>query len=146
VAAAKPVRTKAATDAGELAMAMRQGFCSVAAEREGGAGDGRRVELVVGGDAAARATRVRVVAVEGASPGLAADLAAGDAARAMCAGGGRSIVIGGTAMTGGEPTLTVTSDGPVTVVARTVEAETLAGPVEVSPGGAAALAWGPARR
>jgi hypothetical protein len=146
-AAAKPVRTAPPRNAAERAMSMRQGFCCVDSGGAGAAADGRRVELVVGGDAAARATSVRVVARRASTPGRAADLAAGDDGWVLCAGAGRSVVIGGAAMTGGEPALTVTSDGRVAVLARTAEGRTLAAPAEVGPSGApAALAWGAAAR
>ena len=133
----------------DSAMVMLHGFCAV---QPGGEAGGtpeapRRVELIVGGDATTRATRITVVVRAAAAPGLTADLAAGDDAHAMCAGPGRSIIIGGTAMFIGQPTLTLASNGPVTVLARTVQAETLAGPVEVRPGGPqTVLAWGPAAR
>ena len=131
----------------DSAMVMLHGFCAVqpGGEAAGAAEAPRRVELIVGGDATTRATRITVVVTAAAAPGLTADLTAGRDAHAMCAGPGRSIIIGGTAMFIGQPTLTLASNGPVTVLARTVQAETLAGPIEVRPGGApAALAWGPA--
>ena len=133
----------------DSAMVMLHGFCAVqnGPESAGAAEVPRRVELIVGGDATTRSTRITVVVTAAAAPGLAADLTAGSDAHAMCAGPGRSIIIGGTAMFIGRPTLTLTSDGPVTVLARTVQAETLAGPVEVRAGGApAVLAWGPTAR
>ena len=133
----------------DSAMVMLHGFCAVqpGGESAGAPEAPRRVELIVGGDATRRATRITVVVRAAAAPGLTADLAAGDDAHAMCAGPGRSIIIGGTAMFIGQPTLTLASNGPVTVLARTVQAETLAGPVEVRPGGPqTVLAWGPAAR
>jgi hypothetical protein len=147
-AAAPPVRSAPMAMgmmAVDSAMVMLHGFCAVqtGGEPEGAAEAPRRVELIVGGDATTRATRITVVVTTAAAPGLTADLTAGRDAHAMCAGPGRSIIIGGTAMFIGRPTLTLTSDGPVTVLARTVQAETLAGPVEVRAGSPpAVLAWG----
>lgn len=136
----------------DSAMVMLHGFCAAQGTDRPDAGGaaaapGLRVELIVGGDATRRATRITLAADSTGAAGLTAELTAGSDAHAMCAGPGRSIVIGGTAMFLGAPTLRVVASGPVTVVARTVNAETLAGPVQLRPGQrGVVLAWGEGKR
>lgn len=129
-------------------MAMLHGFCAAEPAAAPGAPEReQRVELIVGGDAARRATRVTVTAATAAHAGLAAELSAGDDARAACAGTGRTIFIGGTAMYLGTPVLRLTSGKSVTVLARTVYAQPLAGPVRVAPGQrGVVLEWGAPQR
>ena len=129
-------------------MAMLHGFCAAEPAAAPGAPEReQRVELIVGGDATQRATRISVIGVTARNAGLAAELTAGEDARAACAGAGRTILIGGTAMYLGTPVLRLTSGQPVTVLARTVHAQPLAGPVRVSPGQqGVVLEWGAAPR
>lgn len=132
----------------DSAMVMLHGFCLTqgAELAQGQTPRPRRVELIVGGDAARRPTRITVAADSTSAPELTADLTAGNDAHAMCVGPGATIFIGGTAMYLGTPTLRVVSSAPVTVLARTVHAETLAGPVEVRPGQrGVVLEWGAQR-
>jgi hypothetical protein len=129
----------------ESAAIMRRGFCAADPASPAGTMDGApRVVLVVGEAAAARAMRLPI-AVErsGASarPGVAARLTADDGTRAACAGAG--LMFGGMALYDGTPVLRIVSERPVTVVARRAGGDTLAGPLEIAPGGAdTALTWG----
>lgn len=130
----------------DSAMAMLHGFCVTAPPASPGApAASPHVELIVAGDAARRPTRIAVTSTPptAGADALSAELSAGEDARAECSGPGRTIFIGGTAMYLGNPTLRLTSATPVTVLARTVQAQTLAGPVRVAPGKqGVVLAWG----
>ncbi|GAC1647636.1 MAG: hypothetical protein NVS4B3_02010 [Gemmatimonadaceae bacterium] len=132
----------------DSAMAMLHGFCATegGGRASGGAIAERRIELVVGGEAVHRATRITVTSDSTGKRDLTAELTAGSDAHAMCAGAASTILIGGTAMFLGSPTLTITSGIPVTVLARTVYAQPLAGPVQIRPGQrGVVLAWGGTR-
>lgn len=132
----------------DSAMVMLHGFCAVENDDRPAAGAAeRRIELIVGGDATRRTTSITVSADSTAAAALTAELTAGSDAHAMCAGPGRSIIIGGTAMFLGAVSLKITTAGPVTVLARTVNAQTLAGPVQLRPGQrGVVLAWGGEKR
>ncbi|MEJ7812909.1 MAG: hypothetical protein WKG32_21015 [Gemmatimonadaceae bacterium] len=131
----------------DSAMAMLHGFCVTApGDAAGTPGGPAHIELIVAGDATRSPTRITIEATTSPTDGLTAELTAGDEARAACSGSGRTIYIGGTAMYLGTPTLRIRSGSPVTVLARTVQAQTLAGPVRVEPGQrGVVLAWGRAQ-
>jgi hypothetical protein len=127
---------------GDSAMIMLDGFCGA---EQGDSTMGARVELIVNGDAAQRASRITIDVVPAAAGDLEAELVAGRDARAMCGGHARRIYIGGTTMFLGNPTLTLSSAVPVTVTARSTLSAMLGSPLEVKPGTkGAVLAWGAA--
>ena len=127
---------------GDSAMIMLAGFCGAEA---GDSAIGARVDLIVNGDAAQRASKVMINVVSTAAGDLKADLVAGRDAHAMCGGRARRIYIGGTTMFLGNPTLTLSSAAPVTVAARSTLGAMLGAPVTVQPGQkGAVLQWGAA--
>jgi hypothetical protein len=65
---------------------------------------------------------------------LKAELVAGKDAHTMCGGRAKRIYIGGTTMFIGNPTLTLSSAGTVTVAARSTVGAMLGAPIEVKPG------------
>jgi len=116
---------------GDTAMVMLEGFCGA---EEGDSASSPRVDLIVNGEAAQRASRV-IINVNAAAPGdLKAELVAGRDAHAMCGGHARHIYLGGTTMFLGNPILTLSSATPVTVAARSTTSKMLGPPVEVKPG------------
>jgi hypothetical protein len=124
---------------GDSAMIMLDGFCGSEA---GDSASGARVDLIVNGDAAQRASQVMINVVTAPSGDLKAELVAGRDARAMCGGHARRIYIGGTTMFLGNPTLTLSSSSPVTVAARSTLGAMLGAPVDVKPGQkGAVLKW-----
>jgi hypothetical protein len=124
---------------GDSAMIMLAGFCGAEA---GDSATGARVDLIVNGDAAQRASQVMINVVPAAAGDLKAELVAGRDAHAMCGGRARRIYIGGTTMFLGNPTLTLSSAVPVTVAARSTLGAMLGAPVNVKPGQkGAALKW-----
>jgi hypothetical protein len=124
---------------GDSAMIMLAGFCGAEA---GDSAMGARVDLIVNGDAAQRASQVMINVVPAAAGDLKAELVAGRDAHAMCGGRARRIYIGGTTMFLGNPTLTLSSAVPVTVAARSTLGAMLGAPVNVKPGQkGAALKW-----
>jgi hypothetical protein len=124
---------------GDSAMIMLAGFCGAEA---GDSATGARVDLIVNGDAAQRASRVMINVVPAAAGDLKAELVAGRDAHAMCGGRARRIYIGGTTMFLGNPTLTLSSAVPVTVAARSTLGAMLGAPVDVKPGQkSAVLKW-----
>lgn len=124
---------------GDSAMIMLAGFCGAEA---GDSAMGARVDLIVNGDAAQRASQVKINIVPAAAGDLKAELVAGRDAHAMCGGRARRIYIGGTTMFLGNPTLTLSSAVPVTVAARSTLGAMLGAPVDVKPGqNKAVLQW-----
>jgi len=124
---------------GESAMIMLDGFCGSEA---GDSTAGARVDLIVNGDAAQRASQVMINLVTAPAGDLKAELIAGRDARAMCGGHARRIYIGGTTMFLGNPTLTLSSGVPVTVAARSTLGAVLGATVDVKPGQkGAVLEW-----
>jgi hypothetical protein len=124
---------------GDSAMIMLAGFCGAEA---GDSAMGARVDLIVNGDAAQRASQVMIHVVSAAAGDLKAELVAGRDAHAMCGGRARRIYIGGTTMFLGNPTLTLSSAVPVTVAARSTLGAMLGAPVDVKPGQkGAVLKW-----
>jgi hypothetical protein len=124
---------------GDSAMIMLAGFCGAEA---GDSAMGARVDLIVNGDAAQRASQVMINVVPAAAGDLKAELVAGRDAHAMCGGRARRIYIGGTTVFLGNPTLTLSSAVPVTVAARSTLGAMLGAPVNVKPGQkGAALEW-----
>ncbi|HLB10550.1 MAG TPA: hypothetical protein VK617_13510 [Gemmatimonadaceae bacterium] len=116
---------------GDSAMIMLDGFCGA------DAGDptmGARVDLIVNGDAALHASHVMINVTSAPAGDFKAELVAGKNAHAMCGGRARRIYIGGTTMFIGNPTLTLSSAGPVTVAARSTVGAMLGVPIEVKPG------------
>jgi hypothetical protein len=127
---------------GDSAMIMLAGFCG---EEAGDSAAGARVDLIVNGDAATRASKVMITVNAAPAGDLKAELVAGRDAHAMCGGHARRIYIGGTTMFIGNPTLTLSSGVPVTVAARSTLGAILGAPVDVKPGQkGVALAWGAA--
>ena len=116
---------------GDSAMIMLNGFCGAEA---GDSAMNARVDLIVNGDAAQRASHVMINVVPAAAGDLKAELVAGRDARAMCGGHARRIYIGGTTMFLGNPTLTLSSAVPVTVAARSTLGAMLGTPLDVKPG------------
>jgi len=116
---------------GDSAMIMLDGFCGSEA---GDSASGARVDLIVNGAAAEHASQVMINVVQAPAGDLKAELVAGRDARAMCGGHARRIYIGGTTMFLGNPTLTLSSGGPVTVAARSTLGAMLGAPVDVKPG------------
>jgi hypothetical protein len=116
---------------GDSAMIMLDGFCGSEA---GDSASGARVDLIVNGDAAQRASQVMINIVQAPAGDLKAELVAGRDAHTMCGGHARRIYIGGTTMFLGNPTLTLSSAAPVTVAARSTLGAMLGAPVEVKPG------------
>ena len=116
---------------GDSAMIMLNGFCGAEA---GDSGMNARVDLIVNGDDAQRASHVMINVVPAAAGDLKAELVAGRDARAMCGGHARRIYIGGTTMFLGNPTLTLSSAVPVTVAARSTLGAMLGTPLDVKPG------------
>jgi len=124
---------------GDSAMIMLAGFCGAEA---GDSTMNARVDLIVNGDAAQRASQVMINVVPAAAGDLKAELVAGRDAHAMCGGRARRIYIGGTTMFLGNPTLTLSSAIPVTVAARSTLGAMLGAPVDVKPGQkGAVLKW-----
>jgi hypothetical protein len=124
---------------GDSAMVMLDGFCG---SEEGDSASSPRVELIVNGDAAQRASSVLINVVSAAVGDLKAELVAGRDAHAMCGGHARHIYIGGTTMFLGNPTLTLSSAAPVIVEARSTTAKMLGPSVQVKPGQhGAVLKW-----
>ncbi len=127
---------------GDSAMIMLDGFCGA---QEGDSAMGARVDLIVNGEAAQRASQVTVNVVPAAAGDLAANLVAGKDAHAMCGGHASRIYIGGTTMFLGNPTLTLSSAVPVTITARSTLSAMLGTPLQVKPGEkGAVLKWGAA--
>jgi hypothetical protein len=124
---------------GDSAMIMLDGFCGAEA---GDSASGARVDLIVNGDAAQRASQVMINVVTASAGDLKAELVAGRDAHAMCGGHARRIYIGGTTMFLGNPTLTLSSGIPVTVAARSTLGALRGTPVDVKPGQkGAVLKW-----
>lgn len=124
---------------GDSSMIMLAGFCGAEA---GDSTMNARVDLIVNGDAAQRASQVMINVVTAAAGDLKAELVAGRDAHAMCGGHARRIYIGGTTMFLGNPTLTLSSAIPVTVAARSTLGAMLGAPVDVKPGQkGAVLKW-----
>jgi hypothetical protein len=120
-------------------MIMLDGFCGSEA---GDSAAGAHVDLIVNGDAAQHASQVMINVVSAPAGDLKAELVAGRDAHAMCGGRARRIYIGGTTMLLGNPTLTLSSSGPVSVAARSTLGTMLGAPVEVKPGQkGAVLKW-----
>jgi hypothetical protein len=116
---------------GESAMIMLDGFCGAEA---GDSASAARVDLIVNGDAAQRASQVMINVTTAPAGDLKAELVAGRDAHAMCGGHARRIYIGGTTMFLGNPTLSLSSGVPVTVAARSTLGAMLGTPVDVKPG------------
>jgi hypothetical protein len=124
---------------GDSAMIMLDGFCGAEA---GDSAMNARVDLIVNGEAAQRASQVMINVVTAPAGDLKAELVAGRDAHAMCGGHARRIYIGGTTMFLGNPTLTLSSAGPVTIAARSTLGAMLGAPVDVKPGQkGAVLKW-----
>ena len=124
---------------GDSAMIMLDGFCGA---EVGDSSMAARVDLIVNGDAALRASHVMINVTPAPEGDLKAELVAGKDAHAMCGGRARRIYIGGTTMFIGNPTLTLASAGPVTVTARSTVGAMLGVPIEVKPGQkGAVLKW-----
>ncbi len=127
---------------GDSAMIMLNGFCGAEAGDSAGSA---RVDLIVNGDAAQHASQVMINVVPAAAGDLKAELVAGRDAHAMCGGRARRIYIGGTTMFLGNPKLTLSSAGPVTVAARSTLGAMLGATVDVKPGQkGAVIKWGAA--
>ena len=124
---------------GDSAMIMLDGFCGAEA---GDPAMAARVDLIVNGDAALHASQVMINVVPAPAGELKAELVAGKDAHTMCGGKARRIYIGGTTMFIGNPTLTLSSAGTVTVAARSTVGAMLGAPIEVKPGQkGAVLKW-----
>jgi len=124
---------------GESAMIMLDGFCGAEA---GDSAMAARVDLIVNGDAALHASQVMINVVPAPAGELKAELVAGKDAHTMCGGRAKRIYIGGTTMFIGNPTLTLSSAGTVTVAARSTVGAMLGAPIEVKPGQkGAVLKW-----
>jgi hypothetical protein len=124
---------------GDSAMIMLDGFCGAEA---GDSTMGSRVDLIVNGDAALHASHVMINVASAPAGDLKAELIAGKNAHTMCGGHARRIYIGGTTMFLGNPTLTLSSAGPVTVAARSTVGAMLGAPIDVKPGQkGAVLKW-----
>jgi hypothetical protein len=123
----------------DSALSMLHAAC--AAEASGGGTP--TVELIVAGDQMKSKINVDIEVKPTSSKELMAELGSGAEEHATCGGMVPMIRFGGTAMFTGHPVLRLTSATPVTVVARTIYAQRLAGPVEVKPGQkGASIAWG----
>jgi hypothetical protein len=116
---------------GDSAMIMLAGFCGSEA---GDSTQGAHVDLIVNGDAALHASRVMINVTSAPAGDLKAELVAGKGAHTMCGGHARRIYIGGTTMFIGNPTLSLSSAGTVTVAARSTVGAMLGAPIEVKPG------------
>jgi hypothetical protein len=116
---------------GDSAMIMLDGFCGAEA---GDSAMAARVDLIVNGDAALHASQVMITVSTAPAGELKAELVAGKDAHTMCGGRARRIYIGGTTMFIGNPTLTLSSAGAVTVAARSTVGAMLGAPIEVKPG------------
>jgi hypothetical protein len=124
---------------GDSAMIMLDGFCGAEA---GDSASAARVDLIVNGVAAQRASQVMINVVTAPAGDLKAELVAGRDAHAMCGGHARRIYIGGTTMFLGNPTLTLSSGVPVTIAARSTLGAMLGAPISVKPGQkGAVLKW-----
>ncbi|MEP7067237.1 MAG: hypothetical protein ABI889_14480 [Gemmatimonadota bacterium] len=124
---------------GDSAMIMLAGFCGSDA---GDSASGPRVDLIVNGDAAQRASQVMINVVSAPPGDLKAELVAGREAHTMCGGHARRIYIGGTTMFLGNPTLTLSSAVPVTIAARSTLGAMLGTSMDVKPGQkGAVLKW-----
>lgn len=124
---------------GDSAMIMLDGFCGAEA---GDSASGARVDLIVNGDAALHASQVMINVTTAPAGDLKAELVAGKDAHTMCGGKARRIYIGGTTMFIGNPTLTLSSAGTVTVAARSTVGAMLGAPIDVKPGQkGAVLKW-----
>jgi hypothetical protein len=124
---------------GDSAMIMLDGFCGAEA---GDSASGARVDLIVNGDAALHASQVMINVNTAPAGDLTAELVAGKDAHTMCGGRARRIYIGGTTMFIGNPTLTLSSAGTVTVAARSTVGSMLGMPIDVKPGQkGAVLKW-----
>ncbi|MEO6208849.1 MAG: hypothetical protein ABIQ10_01870 [Gemmatimonadaceae bacterium] len=124
---------------GDSAMIMLAGFCGAEA---GDAGAGARVDLIVNGDAANHSSQVTINVNSAPEGDLHAELVAGKDAHTMCGGHARRIYIGGTTMFIGNPTLTLSSAGTVTIAARSTVGAMLGAPIDVKPGQkGAVLKW-----
>ncbi|MBA2686046.1 MAG: hypothetical protein H0U66_16295 [Gemmatimonadaceae bacterium] len=124
---------------GDSAMIMLAGFCGAEA---GDSAQGAHVDLIVNGDAALHASQVMINVTPGPAGDLKAELVAGKDAHTMCGGHARRIYIGGTTMFIGNPTLTLSSAGPVTIAARSTVGAMLGAPIDVKPGQkGAVLKW-----
>ena len=140
IAAAAPApRAQMGMMMGDSAMIMLDGFCGA----EGGDSTmGARVDLIVNGDAALHASQVMINITTAPAGDLKAELVAGKDAHTMCGGHSRRIYIGGTTMFIGNPTLTLSSAGTVTVAARSTVGTMLGAPIDVKPGQkGAVLKW-----
>lgn len=116
---------------GDSAMIMLDGFCGAEA---GDSAMAARVDLIVNGDAALHASQVMINVSTAPAGELKAELVAGKDAHTMCGGRAKRIYIGGTTMFIGNPTLTLSSAGTVTVAARSTVGAMLGAPIEVKPG------------
>lgn len=124
---------------GDSAMIMLDGFCGAEA---GDSAMAARVDLIVNGDAALHASQVMINVSTAPAGELKAELVAGKDAHTMCGGHAKRIYIGGTTMFIGNPTLTLSSAGTVTVAARSTVGAMLGAPIEVKPGQkGAVLKW-----
>jgi hypothetical protein len=124
---------------GDSAMIMLDGFCGAEA---GDSAMAARVDLIVNGDAALHASQVMINVSTAPAGELKAELVAGKDAHTMCGGRAKRIYIGGTTMFIGNPTLTLSSAGTVTVAARSTVGVMLGAPIEVKPGQkGAVLKW-----
>ena len=138
-AAASAARAQMGMMMGDSAMIMLDGFCGAEA---GDSAQSARVDLIVNGDAALRASQVMINVTTAPAGDLEAKLVAGKDAHTMCGGKARRIYIGGTTMFIGNPTLTLSSAGTVTVAARSTVGAMLGAPIEVKPGQkGAVLRW-----
>ncbi|MEO8879040.1 MAG: hypothetical protein ABI446_01450 [Gemmatimonadaceae bacterium] len=136
--AGKPV-TPMGMMMGDSAMIMLDGFCGAEA---GEASAGARVDLIVNGEAANHASQVMINVNSAPEGDFRAELVAGKDAHTMCGGHARRIYIGGTTMFIGNPTLTLSSAGPVTIAARSTVGAMLGAPIDVKPGQkGAVLKW-----
>ncbi len=143
VADAPPQTSKPTTQMGMMmgdsAMIMLAGFCGAEA---GDASAGARVDLIVNGDAANHPSQVMINVNSAPAGDLRAELVAGKDAHTMCGGHARRIYIGGTTMFIGNPTLTLSSAGTVTIAARSTVGAMLGAPIDVKPGQkGAVLKW-----
>ncbi len=137
--AAPAARAQMGMMMGDSAMIMLDGFCGAEA---GDSAQGAHVDLIVNGDAALHASQVMINVATAPAGDLTAELVAGKDAHTMCGGHARRIYIGGTAMFIGNPTLTLTSAGTITVAARSTVGAMLGVPIEVKPGQkGAVLKW-----
>jgi hypothetical protein len=124
---------------GDSAMIMLDGFCGA---ETGDSAMEAHVDLIVNGDAALHASQVMINVSTAPAGELKAELVAGKDARTMCGGRAKRIYIGGTTMFIGNPTLTLSSAGAVTVAARSTVGAMLGAPIEVKPGQkGAVLKW-----